>query len=99
MKRREERGSARQIALSLRDRRLCGECIHVVRYNIENLIKFSQCFRELTKGCIQGRVLAEQGKVARVKPLGFVKVGFAFVPLTSPALKISQGLRNLATVR
>ena len=44
MQRSEERSSTRQIALGLCDSRLIRERIHVVRYDIENLIKLSQRF-------------------------------------------------------
>ena len=64
--------------------RLKHERVHVVRCDIENLIKFSQGFGKTTKSDIGKRVLAEQVDVARVEPLGFVKVGFAPVPLASP---------------
>ena len=74
------------------------ECVHVVRCDIENLIKLSQCFGETTKVDIGKRVLAEQVNVARVEPLGFVKVGFAPVPLASPPLDIGQRLRNPAAI-
>ena len=45
----EERRSTRQIALGLCDSRLYREGIHVVRCDIENLIKLSQRFGETTK--------------------------------------------------
>ncbi len=44
------------------------------------------------------RVLAEQVNVARVEPLGFVKVGFALVPLASPPRDIGQRFRNLTAI-
>ena len=43
-------------------------------------------------------MLAEKVDVARVEPLGFVKVGFAPVPLASPPLDIGQGFRNPAAI-
>ena len=49
MERSEERRSPRKIALGLCNSRLCREGIHVVRCNIENLIKLSQRFGETTK--------------------------------------------------
>ena len=49
MERSEERRSTRQIALGLCDSRLEREGIHVVRRDIENLIKLSQRFGETTK--------------------------------------------------
>ena len=36
--------------------------------------------------------------IARVEPLGFVEVGFASVPLASPACDIGQRLRNPAAI-
>ena len=59
------------------------ERVHVVRCDIENLIKFSQGFGKAPKGEIGLGVLGEHVGVARIEPLGFVKVGFAPVPLAS----------------
>ena len=98
MERSEKRSSPRQIALGLCDSRLCGECIHVVRCDIENLIKLSQRFGETTKDDIGKRVLGEQVNVARVEPLGFVEVGLAPVPLASPPRDIGQRFRNPAAI-
>ena len=81
MERSQKRRSPRQVALGLRDSRLLHQRIQVVRYNIENLIKLSQRFRETTKADIGKRVLGEQANIARVEPLGFVEVRFASVPL------------------
>ena len=39
----------RQVALGLKGSGLVRECIRVVRCDIENLIKLSQCFWETTK--------------------------------------------------
>ena len=47
--------------------------IHVVRRNIENLVKLSQRFGETTKKHIRKRVLGEQINIARVEPLGLVE--------------------------
>ena len=80
MERSEERSSPRQIALGLCDSRLHRERIHVVRYDIENLIKLPQRFGEATKEDIGKRVLGEYVNVARVKPLGFVEVGLRSGP-------------------
>ena len=71
----EQCSRTRQIALGLCDTRLKRESIHVVRCNIENLIKLSQRFGETTKVDIGKRVLGEQVNIARVEPLGFVEVG------------------------
>ena len=90
MERSEERSSPRQVALGLCDSRLDHEGIHVVRCNIENLIKLSQRFGETTKGDIGKRVLSEQVNVARVELLGFVEVRLAPVPLASPPCDIGQ---------
>ena len=84
MQRSKERRRTRQIAFSLCDIRLEREGIHVVRCNIENLVKLSQRFGETTKVDIGKRVLGEQANVARVEPLGFVEVTLALVPLASP---------------
>ena len=43
-------------------------------------------------------MLGENVGVARVEPLGFVKVGLAFVPLASPSLDIGQRFRNQAAI-
>src|ERR1700730_15477470 len=86
----KECSSPRQIAFSLCDSCLTGERIHVIRCDIENLVKLPHRVGEPTKTEIRKRVLAEQEGVARVQPLGFVKVGFAPVPLTSPAGDIGE---------
>ena len=62
---------------------------NVVRCDIENLIKFSQGFGKAPKNEIGLGVLAEQVNVARIEALGFVKVGFAPVPLASSPFDIS----------
>ena len=95
----EERSSPRQIALGLCDSRLICERIHVVRYYVENLIKLSQRFGETTKCGIGKRVVSKQPNVARIKPLGFVKIGLAPAPLTLPPSNIGQGFRNPAAIR
>ena len=82
MQRSKERRRTRQVALGLCYTRLEREGIHVVRCNIENLIKLSQRFGETTKIDIGKRVLGEQPNVAWVKPLGFVKIGLAPAPVT-----------------
>ena len=84
MQRRQERRGPWQIALGLCDSRLCSKGIHVVRSDVENLIKLSQRFGETTKSDIGNRVLGEEANVARVEPLGFVEVVFAPVPLALP---------------
>src|SRR5256886_5726643 len=98
MQRSEERRGAREVALGLCDSRLFHEGIHVVRRNIENLIKFSQGFGETTETEIGNRVLTEQVYVARIEPLGFVEVRLAPVPLASPPRDIGQRFRNPAAV-
>src|SRR6266481_3765833 len=98
LQRTEDRRRARQITFSLCDSRLCSECIHVVRRNIENLIKFSLRVGKTTKAHVGNRVLGEHGNVARVKPLSFVEVGFASLPLPSSPLEKSEGLRNATAV-
>src|SRR5436190_23478634 len=99
MQRSEERRGPRQVALGLCNTRLCREGIHVVRCDIENLIKFSQGFGETTKTDIGIRVLSEQVNVARVEPLGFDEVRLAPTPLASPPCDISERLRNPAAIR
>ena len=91
--------SARQVAFGLVDSRLEHEGIHVVGYDIENLIKLSQRFWETTKKLIGNRVLGEQDNIARVEPLGFVEVRLAPVPLTSPPRDTGQQFRNPAAIR
>src|SRR4030095_9359436 len=98
MQRSEERSGPRQVALGLCDNSLEHERVHVVRCDIENLIKFSQGFGKTTKSDIGLGVLAEQVGVARVEPLGFVKVGFAPVPLASSPLDIGERFRNLTAI-
>src|SRR5437588_11373540 len=99
MQRREERSGTRQVALGLRNTRLCREGIHVVRDNIENLIELSQRFGETTKTDTGIRVLGQQVNIARIEPLGFDEVRLAPVPLASPPCDISERLRNPAAIR
>src|SRR5205823_12877751 len=98
MQRSQKRSGARQVALGLCNTRLCRQGIHVVRYDIENLIKFSQGFGKTTKTDIGIRVLGEQVNVARVEPLCFDEVRLAPVPLASPPRDISERLRNPAAI-
>ena len=90
MERSKECSGPRKITLDLFDIRLYSECIHVVRCDIENLIKLSQRFWETTKVDIRKRVLGEHADVARIEPLDFVEIRLAPVPLTSPPRDISQ---------
>src|SRR6266496_5923817 len=94
MQRSEQRSCPWQIALGLCDIRLRRQRIHVIRCDIEHLIKLSQRFGETTKLSIGKRVLGKHGNVAWVESLSFVEVVLAFVPLSSPPLDIGQGLRN-----
>jgi hypothetical protein len=84
----EECSGTREIALGLYDSRLIRERIRVVRRDVEDLIKLSQRFWETTKDGIRKRVVSKQPNVARVKPLGFVKIGLAPVPLALPPRNI-----------
>src|SRR5215831_19798333 len=99
MQRSEERSSTRQITLGLCYSRLIRERIHVVRYDVENLIKLSQRFGETTKCRIRIRLVSKQPNVEWVKPLGFVKIGLAPVPFTLPPGNIGQEFRNPAAIR
>src|SRR5438874_13454799 len=99
MQRSQERQGPRQVALGLCNTRLFREGIHVVRYNIENLIELSQRFGETTKTDIGIRVLGEQVNIARVEPLSFDEVRLAPVPLAAPPCDISERLRNPAAIR
>src|SRR5262249_25432931 len=99
MQRSQERRGPREVALGLCNTRLFREGIHVVRYDIENLIELSQGFGETTKTDIGIRVLGEQINVARVEPLGFDEVGLAAIPLAPPPRDISERLRNPAAIR
>src|ERR1700730_555627 len=47
---------------------------------------------------MEKRVLGEEGNVARVEPLGFVKVGLAAVPLAFSPCNVSKRFRNLAAI-
>ena len=53
----EQRRRTRQVALGLCDSCLRHEGVDVVRCDIENLIKLSQCFGETTKVNVGKRVL------------------------------------------
>src|SRR5213592_1262278 len=98
MQRSEERRGTRQIALGLCDSGLGREGIEVIRRNIENLIKLSQCFGKAPECIIGNGVLSEWGNVARVEPFGFVEIRLAPVPLASPPRDIGQRLRNPAVI-
>src|SRR5207253_6592291 len=82
----------------LGDTRLINEGIHVARHKIENLIKLSQRVWETTKHDIGKRALFEHVNVARIEPLGFVKVRLAPVPLASPPRDIGQQLGNQTAI-
>src|SRR5437762_14180620 len=99
MQRSEERRGARQVALGLCNSCLYHESIHVVRHDVENLIKLSQRFGETTEDDIGKRVLGEQVNVARIEPLSFVEIRLAPVPLASPPRDIGQRFRNPAAIR
>src|SRR5713101_5856328 len=98
MKRRKKRCSSRQIALRLCYSRLYSENTSIVWCNIQNLIKLSQRFRETTKADIRSRVLGEQVNIARIEPLGFVKVCLAPVPLTAPSCDVGQRFWDAAVI-
>src|SRR5262249_4093060 len=84
----EQNRRPRQVALGLSNSRLQGEHIYIVRYDIENLINLSQSFRETATDNIGSRLLREHLDVARPEPLGFLKIGFAPIPLAAPARDI-----------
>src|SRR5437868_4975159 len=90
---------SRQVALELRDGRLLRQGIHVVRYNIQNLINLLRRFWETTTVDIGSCVLTEHGNVAWIESLSFVEAVLAFVPLSSPPLDIGQRFRNPAAIR
>src|SRR5215510_8956795 len=98
MQRSEERRGTWQIALGLRNGRLCREGIEVIRRNIENLIKLSQRFGKPPECSIGNGLLSKQGHVARVELFGFVEIRLALVPLASPPRDISQQFRNPAAI-
>src|SRR5204863_8784381 len=98
MQRSEECGGPRQVPFDLCDNCFRHERVHVVRCDIENLVKFSQGFGETTWALVGLGVLAEKEGVARVEALGFDKVGLATVPLTLSPLDVSQGYRNPADI-
>src|SRR4029450_1610327 len=98
MQRSQKRCSPGQIALGLRDTGLDHRGVNVVRCKVENLIKFSQRFREATDNDQGKRVLSKQVNVAWVEALSFAEVGVAPVPLASGSLDISEGLENPAVV-
>src|SRR5262249_6576814 len=94
----EQRRRARKVAFSLVDSRLGYKGVDVVRRNDENLIKLSQRFSQTRHSQIGKCVLREETDVARVEPLGFVEVRLTSLPLASPTLQISEGLRNQAAI-
>jgi hypothetical protein len=98
VQRSEECRGPRKITLGLVDIRLRGECIRIVRCDVEDLIKLSQRFGETSKHDIGNRLLGENVGVARVEPLGVVEVGLALVLLASPPRDIGQRFRNLAAI-
>src|SRR4030095_5553187 len=98
MQRREKRGGSWQITLGLRDTRLLRKGIEVVRCNIEDLMKFSQCLGETTKVDVGKGVLGKYVNIARVESLSLVEIHLAPLPLASPALDIGQRFRNPAAV-
>src|SRR6266513_1399177 len=89
---------ARQIALRMCKSRIFREGIDVVRRDIENLIKFPQSVGETTKELIGKHMLTEYVNVARIEPLGFVKVRLAAVPLALSSCNICDGFRNPAVI-
>jgi hypothetical protein len=62
----KECSRASQIALGLENTRLQCERARVVRCDVENLIKFSQCFGEATLKHVEEGVLGEHRSVTRV---------------------------------
>src|SRR5438093_10792536 len=98
MQRSEEHRGTRQVALGLGDGRLQRKGKYVVRCDIENLIKLAQCVGEPPKCDVGKAALREKANIARVEPLGFVKVGLAPIPLASPPRYIGQRFRNPAAV-
>ena len=48
---------------------------------------------------VEQRVLTEQESIARIEPLGFVKVGLAPVPLALSSCDKGQRFRDLAAIR
>src|SRR6266550_7325909 len=99
MQRSQDRGSTRKVALGLCDHRLLYDRIDVVWRDIKNLLKLPQRFWEEAPVLVGKRVLGKQGNIARVKPLGFVEVRLAPVPLALPSRDISQQFRNPAAIR
>src|SRR5437762_12569214 len=75
------------------------ERIHIVRYDVENLIKLSQRFWETTKYGIRICLVGKQPNVAWVKPLGFVKIGLARAPFTLPPRNMGEHVRNPTAIR
>src|SRR5437870_963379 len=99
MQRRKEHRSMRQVAFGLCDCRLWRESIYVVRRDIENLLKLPKRFRETPKGNIGICVFTQCFSVARAKPLSFIEVCLAPLPLAAPPHDISQRCRNLTAIR
>src|SRR5262249_23440452 len=84
----QERSGTLEVALGLCNTCFVHECIHVVRRDIENLIKLSQRFGKTSKCNVRFCMLPKQRRVARVEPLSLIEVRLASVPLASPPLYI-----------
>jgi len=97
VERSKDRGGPGQIAFALGDTGFKREGFHIVRCDIENLIKLSQRFGKTTKGAIGRRVLDEQVDVTWVEALGFVEIGLAPIPLTPSPCDVANnsGIRLL----
>src|SRR6266403_5671305 len=73
MKGSEKSRSARQVTFGLSNRCFQRQGIHVVRRNVENLVKLPLRFGETTKQKVGKRVLGEQVNIARIEPLGLIE--------------------------
>src|SRR5215471_13202598 len=95
----EQPTRCRKVANSLGDSGLLHDSIHIIRRDIEHLIKLFNRLGKTTKNDVGNRVLVEQIDITRVEALCFLEMRLALVPPTSPTSDISEQLRNSAAIR
>ncbi len=83
----EERGRPWEITLGLGDRRLDRESVHVIRDNLDNLVKLPQRFRKLTARNAGLPMLSKHVSIPWVETFSFDKVGLT--PVLLPCLRVT----------